>query len=141
MGTFFKFCKVSSSSSRPSVHLPRLLRDELLLEMETFALGALVDNEMKTRPLSDILFLCALLSNFIYGSYFVRSVLYFFLHFEFGHVGSSFPPKSPCFIKVALFFVWCRLIHFGVNYFSAQMIDLFCGLGFIINPDTILGLV
>ncbi|XP_062116266.1 serine/threonine-protein kinase ATM isoform X3 [Humulus lupulus] len=83
--------KVSSFPNDRSVHLPRLLRDSLLLEMENFALGYLVDKDIKTRPLSDVLFLCALLSNFIYGSYFVRK----------GEGVSSFPSKlGQCLLEL-----------------------------------------
>ncbi|PON35174.1 Phosphatidylinositol 3-kinase, Vps34 type, partial [Parasponia andersonii] len=80
--------KASSSPSHLSVHLPRLLRDSLLLQMETIALEVLVDKDIKTRPLSDLLFLCALLSNFIYGSSFVRQ----------GGEVSSFPSKLGQFL-------------------------------------------
>ncbi|KAM6570000.1 hypothetical protein CsatB_017985 [Cannabis sativa] len=83
--------KVSSFANDLSVHLPRLMRDSLLLEMENFAHGYLVDKKIKTRPLSDILFLCTLLSNFIYGSYFVRK----------GEGVSSFPSElGQCLLEL-----------------------------------------
>ncbi|KAJ4840216.1 hypothetical protein Tsubulata_002970 [Turnera subulata] len=59
--------EVSSSKRHQNVFLPRELRDPLLHEMETYILGAAADKETGNRPLSDILFSCALLSNFMYG--------------------------------------------------------------------------
>ncbi|KAL5544201.1 hypothetical protein UlMin_007985 [Ulmus minor] len=62
----------SSSQSYPSVRLPRQLREPLLLEMETLVLGVLVEKDVAKRPLSELFFICALLSNFIYGSFLLR---------------------------------------------------------------------
>ncbi|CAB4280796.1 unnamed protein product [Prunus armeniaca] len=64
--------EVFPSQTHPSVWLPTQIRDPLLFEMETLILEALVDKEMGKRPLSDAFFICALLSNFIYGSVLTR---------------------------------------------------------------------
>ncbi|XP_034214636.1 serine/threonine-protein kinase ATM isoform X5 [Prunus dulcis] len=64
--------EVPPSQTHPSVWLPTQIRDPLLFEMETLILEALVDKEMGKRPLSDAFFICALLSNFIYGSVLTR---------------------------------------------------------------------
>lgn len=77
---FDNFRQVSSSPSHRSVSLPRQLRDSLLVEMETIVHGALADENIEARPLSDLIFTCALLSNFINSSYFGRSVLYISLY-------------------------------------------------------------
>ncbi|KAE8124229.1 hypothetical protein FH972_019134 [Carpinus fangiana] len=62
----------SPSQSHQIVCLPQQLRDQLLQEMESGILASLVDKEIKKRPIPDIFFGCALLSNFIYGSYLTR---------------------------------------------------------------------
>ncbi|KAM1451845.1 hypothetical protein ACFX2I_038908 [Malus domestica] len=64
--------EVLPSQTHPSVWLPRQLRDPLFFEMETFILESLVEKEMGRRPLSDVFFICTLLSNFIYGSILTR---------------------------------------------------------------------
>ncbi|KAJ7956242.1 Serine/threonine-protein kinase ATM [Quillaja saponaria] len=64
--------EVSQVQSYPPVNLPRDISDQLLYEMETFVLGALADQEIKERPLSDLFFMCAILSNLIYGSFLTR---------------------------------------------------------------------
>ncbi|KAI9173943.1 hypothetical protein LWI28_009144 [Acer negundo] len=63
--------KISSSQCQ-SVRLPRQLRDPLLQEMETYIFGALLNKDTERRPLSEIMFTCALLSNFMYGSLLIR---------------------------------------------------------------------
>ncbi|GAV63786.1 PI3_PI4_kinase domain-containing protein/FAT domain-containing protein/FATC domain-containing protein, partial [Cephalotus follicularis] len=64
--------EVSPFQCYQSVHLPTQLSDPLLHEMETYILGALVDKETEKRPLSEVFFMCALVSNFIYGSFLTR---------------------------------------------------------------------
>ncbi|XP_065875882.1 serine/threonine-protein kinase ATM isoform X2 [Euphorbia lathyris] len=60
--------ETASDQGNQNVRLPRQLRDPLLHEMETLILGALEDNQIEKRPLSDALFKCALLFNFVHGS-------------------------------------------------------------------------
>ncbi|XP_038683516.1 serine/threonine-protein kinase ATM isoform X2 [Tripterygium wilfordii] len=60
--------EVSLPEYHQSVRLPRQLREPLLCEMETCIFGALDDKEFERRPLSDLIFICALFSNFAYGS-------------------------------------------------------------------------
>lgn len=57
------------------VRLPRQLRDQLLHDMEISIQGALVQDEIKQRPLQDIIFVCALYANLIYGSVLIRYFL------------------------------------------------------------------
>ncbi|XP_034925984.1 serine/threonine-protein kinase ATM isoform X2 [Populus alba] len=64
--------EASSFQGHQSGCLPRQFRDLLLLEMEGYILGAVGDKEMEKRPLSDVFFICSLLSNFIYGSVLTR---------------------------------------------------------------------
>ncbi|KAK1564596.1 hypothetical protein Q3G72_006661 [Acer saccharum] len=64
--------KISASQCQQSVRLPRQLRDPLLQEMETYIFGALLNKDTERRPLSEIMFTCALLSNFMYGSLLAR---------------------------------------------------------------------
>uniref|UniRef100_A0A2P2JCU5 Serine/threonine-protein kinase ATM n=1 Tax=Rhizophora mucronata TaxID=61149 RepID=A0A2P2JCU5_RHIMU len=59
---------VSSSQCHQTVRLPWQLRDPLLHEMDTFVLGALANRETENWPLSDVLFLSVLVSNFVYGA-------------------------------------------------------------------------
>lgn len=67
--------QVLPSQSHSSVSFPWQIMESLLLEMETCILGALVDKDIEKRSLSDVFFLCALSSNFIYGSFMTRFVL------------------------------------------------------------------
>ncbi|XP_061953335.1 serine/threonine-protein kinase ATM isoform X2 [Populus nigra] len=64
--------EASSFQGHQSGCLPRQFRDLLLHEMEGYILGAVGDKEMEKRPLSDVFFICSLLSNFIYGSVLTR---------------------------------------------------------------------
>jgi ataxia telangiectasia mutated family protein len=70
----FDHMQASSFQGHQSGCLPRQFRDLLLHEMEGYILGAVGDKEMEKRPLSDVFFICSLLSNFIYGSVLTRSV-------------------------------------------------------------------
>ncbi|XP_031372225.1 serine/threonine-protein kinase ATM isoform X2 [Punica granatum] len=54
------------------VRLPRQLRDQLLHDMEIYIQGALVQDEIKCRPLQDVIYVCALYANLIYGSVLTR---------------------------------------------------------------------
>ncbi|XP_071734165.1 serine/threonine-protein kinase ATM [Rutidosis leptorrhynchoides] len=54
------------------VRLPRHLRESLLHELELNILEVIGNKEIKTMLLPDVFFLCALLSNFIYGFYVIR---------------------------------------------------------------------
>lgn len=64
--------EVSVALCHEGIRLPRQLRDPLLHEMETYLLVAVVDKEFEKMLLSDVFFLCALLSNFMYGSFLTR---------------------------------------------------------------------
>lgn len=70
----FDHIQVSAPQLHQGVRLPCQLRNPLLHEMETYVLEALVDMETEKRPLSDVFFMCALLSNFMYGSLIIRFV-------------------------------------------------------------------
>lgn len=54
------------------MRLPGHLRDSLLREMELNILEVIGNKEIKTMLLSDVFFVSALLSNFIYGVYVIR---------------------------------------------------------------------
>ena len=71
--------QVSQSPCYRSVRLPHQLRGSLLHEMETYVLEALVDKELEKMVLSDVFYMCALLSNFMFGSYITRLVIYLHL--------------------------------------------------------------
>ncbi|KAL8261037.1 hypothetical protein R6Q59_025086 [Mikania micrantha] len=64
--------EVYGSSSYQKVRLPRHLRDSLLHEMEINILEVIKNKEIETMVLSDVFFICALLSNFMYGLYALR---------------------------------------------------------------------
>ncbi|CAK9137599.1 unnamed protein product [Ilex paraguariensis] len=59
--------EVAEPQCHQSVRLPRQLSDPLLQEMEAYFLEAFVDKDTEKMLLSDVIFTCALLSNFIYG--------------------------------------------------------------------------
>ncbi|XP_060670261.1 serine/threonine-protein kinase ATM [Ziziphus jujuba] len=59
--------EILPSQNHASVHFPWQLRNSLLHEVETFILGDPVDKDIEKMSLSHVFFLCALLSNFIYG--------------------------------------------------------------------------
>lgn len=67
-----------------SLRLPSQLRDPLLHEVETHILGALADKQAEKRTVSDINFICALLSNFIHGSLVTRWLLFKLCSFFIG---------------------------------------------------------
>lgn len=58
----------------PRVRVPQEISDQLLHEMETSILEALVEEENNERHLPDIFLICSLLSNLVYGSFFTRFV-------------------------------------------------------------------
>lgn len=60
----------------PHVRVPREISDQLLHEMETSILGALVEEEINERRLPDTFLICSLLSNLLYGSFFTRFVTF-----------------------------------------------------------------
>ncbi|GFZ03760.1 hypothetical protein Acr_16g0003840 [Actinidia rufa] len=64
--------EVSQSPCYRSVRLPHQLRGSLLHEMETYILEALVDKELEKMALSNVFYMCAVLSNFMFGSYITR---------------------------------------------------------------------
>nr|GMC69863.1 serine/threonine-protein kinase ATM isoform X1 [Ipomoea batatas] len=64
------------SPCHQSIRLPRQVRDPLCHEMQNYILEAMNDNEFEGMLLSDVIFICALLSNFMYNSYITGSVLY-----------------------------------------------------------------
>ncbi|KAI3807033.1 hypothetical protein L1987_22953 [Smallanthus sonchifolius] len=63
---------VAESSSYQKMRLPRHLRDSLLHEMELNVLEVIKNKEIEKMVLSDVFFICALLSNFMYGLYALR---------------------------------------------------------------------
>ncbi|KAK9073522.1 hypothetical protein SSX86_007846 [Deinandra increscens subsp. villosa] len=64
--------EVAQSISYQKVRLPRHLRDSLLHEMELNILEVIKNIEIEKMVLSDAFFICALLSNFMYGLYALR---------------------------------------------------------------------
>ncbi|XP_019416969.1 PREDICTED: serine/threonine-protein kinase ATM isoform X2 [Lupinus angustifolius] len=58
----------------PRVRVPREISDQLLHEMETAILGALVEEANDKRRLPDLFFICSLLSNILYGAFFIRKI-------------------------------------------------------------------
>ncbi|XP_010663180.1 serine/threonine-protein kinase ATM isoform X4 [Vitis vinifera] len=64
--------KVSQPQCHQNVRLPRQLRDPLLNEMETFILATVGEKDSGKMLLSDVFFMCALLSNFIYSAFLTR---------------------------------------------------------------------
>ncbi|KAL5191985.1 Serine/threonine-protein kinase ATM [Glycine soja] len=71
-----KISKVEASQVKicPHVRVPREISDQLLHEMETSILGALVEEEINERRLPDTFLICSLLSNLLYGSFFTRKI-------------------------------------------------------------------
>ncbi|XP_076932541.1 serine/threonine-protein kinase ATM-like isoform X2 [Bidens hawaiensis] len=64
--------EVAQSSFYQQARLPRHLRDSLLHETELNILEVIKSKEIEKMVLSDVFFICALLSNFLYGSYALR---------------------------------------------------------------------
>ncbi|KAL2492688.1 ataxia-telangiectasia mutated [Abeliophyllum distichum] len=64
--------KVTPSKFHEFVCLPRQLRDQLLHEVENYVLENLRDKEIVKMPLSEVIYTCTLLSNFMYCSYSTR---------------------------------------------------------------------
>ncbi|XP_061349623.1 serine/threonine-protein kinase ATM-like [Gastrolobium bilobum] len=64
--------EVSQSQRYPRVRIPHEISDQLLHEMESSILGALVEEEINQMRLPDIFLICSLLSNILYGSFFTR---------------------------------------------------------------------
>ncbi|KAM7277000.1 hypothetical protein ACFE04_018866 [Oxalis oulophora] len=64
--------QVYKSRCHQSIRLPAQLKDTLLHEMETYIIGALVDDRAEKSPVSEVFCLCALSSNFINGSLLTR---------------------------------------------------------------------
>ncbi|KAL5723782.1 non-specific serine/threonine protein kinase [Ranunculus cassubicifolius] len=60
--------KATPSDCQPIVRLPPQIRDPLESELENYFIACSVDNMINTMLLPDILFLCALFCNCIYGS-------------------------------------------------------------------------
>ncbi|XP_075107784.1 serine/threonine-protein kinase ATM isoform X4 [Nicotiana tabacum] len=60
------------SPSCQSIRLPRQIRDPLCHEVENHILEIIKDEEHEKMFLSDVIFLCAILSNFMYCSYSTR---------------------------------------------------------------------
>lgn len=67
----------SQPLSNHLVRLPQEISDQLLIEMETSILSSLVVEELKERQLSDVFFLCSLLSNLLCESLSSRLVMLF----------------------------------------------------------------
>lgn len=65
------------------VRLPQQLRDPLMHDMEICIQGVLVQDEIKHRPLQDVIFFGTLYANLIYGSVVTR----YFLFSRFFFVG------------------------------------------------------
>ncbi|OMO81447.1 hypothetical protein CCACVL1_12416, partial [Corchorus capsularis] len=68
--------QVSPSRFHQSVRLPRQLREPLLHEMEAYILEVIADHKAEKKPLSDVFFICALLSNLIYGFHVTRYMIF-----------------------------------------------------------------
>ncbi|KAI3684521.1 hypothetical protein L6452_33745 [Arctium lappa] len=66
------YTETAQSPCYQKVRLPRHLRDPLLHELELNILEVLGNKEIEKMNLADVFFLCALLSNFMYGSYVTR---------------------------------------------------------------------
>ncbi|KAI3454494.1 hypothetical protein Pfo_011157 [Paulownia fortunei] len=64
--------KVNLSEYYQHIRLPRQLRDQLLNEMENYVLECIRDKEIEKFLLSELINICALLSNFMYCSYSTR---------------------------------------------------------------------
>lgn len=79
------FLQVAQFPSYPKMRLPRHLRDSLLQELEINILEVIQSKEVEKMLLSDVFFLCALLSNFMYGSYVTRYVPVFVNFSLYGH--------------------------------------------------------
>ncbi|KAJ0603861.1 putative non-specific serine/threonine protein kinase [Helianthus annuus] len=69
---FDSHAEVAQSLSYQKVRLPHHLRDSLLHEMELNILEVIKSKDIEKMVLSDVLFICALLSNFMYGLYALR---------------------------------------------------------------------
>ncbi|GAY47387.1 hypothetical protein CUMW_104190 [Citrus unshiu] len=63
-----------SSQCHQSVRLPRQLRDQLLHEMESYILGVFSNWNTENRSQLEVIFMCAIISNFMYGSFLTRSL-------------------------------------------------------------------
>ncbi|KAK4437221.1 Serine/threonine-protein kinase ATM [Sesamum alatum] len=61
--------KVNLSEFHQHIRLPRQLRDQLLHEMENYVLQCISEKEIEKLLLSELINICALLSNFMYFSY------------------------------------------------------------------------
>lgn len=68
--------QVSQQKSFPRVRVPREISDQLLHEMETAILGAFLEEGINERRLPNIFFICSILSNVLYGSFFTRLVTF-----------------------------------------------------------------
>ncbi|XP_022845090.1 serine/threonine-protein kinase ATM isoform X2 [Olea europaea var. sylvestris] len=64
--------KVTPSKYHEFVRLPRQLRDQLLHEVENYVLENLSEREIEKMLLPEVIYACALLSNFMYCSYSTR---------------------------------------------------------------------
>ncbi|KAL0417041.1 UNVERIFIED_CONTAM: Serine/threonine-protein kinase ATM [Sesamum latifolium] len=71
--------KVNLSEFQQHIRLPRQLRDQLLHEMENYVLQCISDKEIEKLLLSELINICALLSNFMYCSYSTRADALFLL--------------------------------------------------------------
>ncbi|XP_027942226.1 serine/threonine-protein kinase ATM [Vigna unguiculata] len=71
-----KMSKVEAAEVKicPHVRVSREISDQLLHEMETSILGALVEEEINKRHLPDTFLICSLLSNVLYGCFFTRKI-------------------------------------------------------------------
>ncbi|KAL0318432.1 UNVERIFIED_CONTAM: Serine/threonine-protein kinase ATM [Sesamum angustifolium] len=64
--------KVNLSEFQQHIRLPRQLRDQLLHEMENYVLQCISEKESEKLLLSELINMCALLSNFMYCLYSTR---------------------------------------------------------------------
>ncbi|KAL0315150.1 UNVERIFIED_CONTAM: Serine/threonine-protein kinase ATM [Sesamum calycinum] len=64
--------KVNLSEFQQHIRLPRQLRDQLLHEMENYVLQCISEKEIEKLLLSELINICALLSNFMYCLYSTR---------------------------------------------------------------------
>ncbi|KAK6920707.1 Phosphatidylinositol 3-/4-kinase, catalytic domain [Dillenia turbinata] len=120
--------KVSSvedpqSQCHLGIRLPRRLRDTLLHEMESSILRAIVDTKVEKMLLSDMLYICALLSN----------ILYYFLEMRPGDVLSFLTKMSQClleFLRQVVSVIEEKHADFQIQdaFCSGSLIDEGCSL-------------
>lgn len=69
--------KIKLTQNHKQIRLPLQLRDQLLDEMENWLLGCMKDKQIELMLISEVINMCALISNFMYWSYSTRSIFPF----------------------------------------------------------------